>query len=254
MKAPPRLAVTTRATRQRGPGTGSRAARTTGRASARHELYLAISGVRDHSRSGRSTAPQRPLRRRPPYLGAKFGRPVMFAPRSFTVHLAVTLVSTSEILIIHFLSQRCSRPEPRDLIGRRSTVRNSKAIAAIVAAASTAVFAAGRGSSSSGGSGSSVDWSKVTMLNRKWCHEHGRAGQSRVLTAELREVLLAHPCVVAWLNGVSWPRKGQRRPGQLAAPSGRVGVDDLIQDAVLPAAGDLEIGRRQADACKSVPR
>jgi len=44
-------------------------------------------------------------------------------------------------------------------------VRNSKAIAAIVAAASTAVFAAGCGSSSSsGGSGSSVDWSKVTTL------------------------------------------------------------------------------------------
>ncbi len=44
-------------------------------------------------------------------------------------------------------------------------MRNSKAIAAIVAAASTAVFAAGCGSSSpSGGSSSSVDWSKVTTL------------------------------------------------------------------------------------------
>jgi putative spermidine/putrescine transport system substrate-binding protein len=44
-------------------------------------------------------------------------------------------------------------------------VRKSKAIAAIVAAASTAVFAAGCGSSSSpGGSSGSVDWSKVTTL------------------------------------------------------------------------------------------
>jgi putative spermidine/putrescine transport system substrate-binding protein len=43
-------------------------------------------------------------------------------------------------------------------------VRKSKAIAAIVAAASTAVFAAGCGSSSSSGGTSSVNWSKVTTL------------------------------------------------------------------------------------------
>ncbi len=44
-------------------------------------------------------------------------------------------------------------------------MRNSKAIAAIVAVAGTAVFAAGCGSSSSGGSStSSVNWSKVTTL------------------------------------------------------------------------------------------
>jgi putative spermidine/putrescine transport system substrate-binding protein len=43
-------------------------------------------------------------------------------------------------------------------------VRKSKAFAAIVAAASTAVFAAGCGSSSSSGGTSSVNWSKVTTL------------------------------------------------------------------------------------------
>jgi putative spermidine/putrescine transport system substrate-binding protein len=43
-------------------------------------------------------------------------------------------------------------------------VRKSKAFAAIVAAASTAVFAAGCGSSSPSSGGNSVDWSKVTTL------------------------------------------------------------------------------------------
>ena len=43
-------------------------------------------------------------------------------------------------------------------------MRTTKAIAAIVAAASTAVFAAGCGSSGGSSAGSSVNWSKVTHL------------------------------------------------------------------------------------------
>ena len=91
---------------------------------------------------------------------------------------------------INFFSQLFSRPNPRVPIGRRSKVRISKAIFAIVATAGTAVLAVGCGSSNSSGGGSSVDWSKVTQLTASGPHSMAALVQAAEKEGQLNVITL----------------------------------------------------------------
>src|SRR5215467_5713631 len=91
---------------------------------------------------------------------------------------------------INFLSQLFSRPNPRVPIGRRSKVRISKAIFAIMATAGTVVLAVGCGSSNSSGGGSSVDWSKVTQLTASGPHSMAALVQAAEKEGQLNVITL----------------------------------------------------------------